>query len=232
MNDQDKNALKKILNNEIQHSSECDQTLLHGYRVFLAHHIDGDINLLNLIEQGNVSEKEMIDHLLESGNILQDIHDSGYLHHDFTLEHVIYDLKKKKIRLTELEFKVSIEKASKGVKQFHGTPGYIHPLWLMSARREYIRGGRIKYSVKNDVYAYLHAADLLLQQACLRANNQIMLNRLRSARSQIQTWKNKPFEQLPALQQILCFLKQLKAQPKQTPNQMAALNLHKQRRLR
>jgi hypothetical protein len=55
---------------------------------------------------------------------------------------------------------------------------------------------------------------------------------LRSARAQIHTWKDKPFEQLPALQQILAFLKQLKAAPKQTQNQMAALNLHKQRRLR
>lgn len=202
----DREALIAMMGQKSQQIAESDQILLHGYRVFVSQHHGGQISLLQLIEQSSLSAQDIISYLLEGGRALLNLNASGYIYNAFTLEHVIYHTRSKKIALMDHALILSSSDGKKGVKQLMGAPGHVHPSWLISSRKEFINGKRVKYSVKNDVYAFLQVADRVFKKAGLRTHNPHYIERLRVAREQIHDWKERPFEKLPHLSEVLAFL--------------------------
>lgn len=208
MSNSDRELLQAMIEQKTQTLTESDNNLLHGYKVFLSARQGGQMSLLELVDQSSLSAQDIISYLLEAGQALMNLHIAGYIYNAFTLEQVVYDLKRKQIVLREHALQLSFAQAREGVYQLIGAPGYVHPTWLMSARKDFIRGKRVKYSPRNDVYAFLRIADHLIKKASLRTYNPVYLNRLRNARLQVHEWKETPFDQLPHLSEVLGFLKE------------------------
>lgn len=188
---------------------------INGFKAYLFQPYDGDTNVLEMIQKGSTTPKQILALLSACGNALYKIHQSGFMHNDFALQNVAYDPKTQTVSIVDLEQMLTVEEGQKGLREVHIRVDHLHPEWLLDATERSHAGKRFIFTPQNDVYAFLTAADMALQEASLRPESPEFIHRLHAASAQIRLWKAMPFEKLPALKDVLQFIHKLDVEPEQ-----------------
>lgn len=199
------------------------------FNAYLSRPLAETVSLLELIEHKSVSSKILIELMIKSGDVLNEMHQSGFIHRDFNLQHVIYHTKEKTIQLIGREQALPLD-GECSVGNFLTSPGHFHPEWWMNSRTEYIQKGVVIYTPKNDVYAYLHSAEYCLSQIQEGELDPQYQQRIVQAKSRLTEWKSMPFNALPPLEDVVHFLGCLTREPQVILcDKMAGLNLYRKK---
>jgi serine/threonine protein kinase len=168
----------------------------------------GDLCLQNIIDDPSSPSKKIVNILFASGEALQAMHARGYLHTDFKPRNVVFNSSAYTLALVDLEFMLSIKDGATGVNQLAGTATFQHPDWRRASIRNFYSGAGVKYTPKNDLYAFLVTADTCLGTAYSHADADYR-ETLIPAWIQIRQWKDLPYAGLPTLTEVMNTLNQL-----------------------
>ncbi len=198
-------ANNRLLNSPVQHMTRC--SLGVGTKAYLFQSYRGNHSLQTIIDDPSSAPQKIVNLLLASGQALSAMHARGYLHVDFKPRNIVFNSATYNLSLVDLEFMISMDAGAAGVRHIAGTPGFQHDDWLKQSIRDFHSGLGVKYTPKNDLYAFLVTADLCLGTAYSHADEGFR-QILTPAWVRIRQWKDLPYDQLPTLSEVLSSLNQ------------------------
>lgn len=178
-----------------------------GSKAYLFQKFQGEESFQSIMADPTGSPQKLMNILLASGQALQKLHRSGYLHTDFKPQNVVFNRSNHKLTLVDLEYLISIEEGAAGVKSLTGTLPFQHPDWLRKNMRNVHLGQSVKYTTREDVFAYLVTAESCIGRAHRNADPSFRES-LSLAWQQVRAWKALPYEQLPNIDKVLSILKE------------------------
>jgi len=214
-----KSSMKEAINHQQlgMLGLHCHRNTLHGYKAYLFQHYNGKFNLLDMLDNPKTPSRQMVALIIAAGEALVKIHVSGYIHCDFKLQNVVYNKADQTVSIVDLEYMLSLAEGEAGLRDMRGTRAFCHPCWLFDSAVNVRNGKRVKYSIQNDIYAFLCSAHMVLQEICLRDETPEYKKCLINTRDQLEKWMLQPLDKLPPLGGILVFLhQQLENKPERT----------------
>lgn len=209
-------------------SFHCQRNTFYGFKAYLFQTYCGQINLLDMLERSKTTSREILGLIIAAGEALAEIHRAGFIHCDFKLQNVVYNKFDQTVSIIDLEDMLSTTQGEAGVKGLRGTRSYCHPSWLFDSACRIADGKRVKFSIKNDIYAFLACAYIALEEAGLRKETPEYLQRIRQAREQLKNWQSQALDKIPSLDTVLVFLHQLEKEPElDLAQQMENVSLNK-----
>lgn len=178
-------------------------TLTKGTKAYLFQPYRGSQNLRDYVMSAATGSKSIINMLLNSGEILEKLHQRGFLHTDFKPENVVLSDDKTMLSLVDVEWMMTLTDGERGKRSFHGTKTYQHPEWFRISKERFEKGYSVYYSTKNDVYSYVVMAEALLSIAMSRETNHSNQEKIQETWEQMTKWKYRSLDQLPELSAVL-----------------------------
>lgn len=194
-------------------------TLTHGTKAYLFQPYRGQQNLLDLLNDPASDPSLLMNVLIKSGDLLQKMHNRGYLHADFKPQNVVFSRSLGKLALIDLEFMMPESVGECGKKEMFGTADYCHEDWIEEGCSRMDLRLPVKYSRSNDVYAFLVTASLFLEVVLERETDPQMKDKFFEMKMKIERWQNLPFVRMPELGRVLNCLQGLPETNEQTLKQ-------------
>lgn len=217
------NSIQEAKNNQIMGLDAIHQTRYSPIRTatgitattkaYLFMPFYGKQNVMSYIKHTpNVPADKIIRLLIKGGRALQAVHDKGYLHLDFKWNNLVYDEDHDEVNLIDYENPMTQAQAAQGSRLLMVTKDHVHPDWMKRNEASFSRGGKVFYSIKNDVYAFVHTSDFMLTEAAKAAalqNNLALKKRIDLALAKVKQWKAGPEASLPTLNEVMQILQSM-----------------------